>query len=73
MIKEDAQSNKEINCFYILESMGRENHTDLGAEFTWNISLVWSRKTWSGEYKTHVNTYCGMVFFLNHMLFDELL
>lgn len=53
--------------------MGGEDHTDLGAEFTWNISLVWSGKTWSSEYETDGNTYCGLVYFLNRMLFDELL
>jgi len=42
---------------YIVEFVGGENHIDLGAEFTWNISLVWSGKTWSSEYETGCNTY----------------
>lgn len=43
---------------YIAELVGGENYADLGAEFTWNFSLVWSGKTWSSEYKTDCNLYC---------------
>lgn len=41
MIKKNIEANYGKNLIlYIVESMGGENHTDLGAEFTWNISLV---------------------------------
>lgn len=69
MIKKNIEANYGKNLIlYIVESMGGENHTDLGAEFTWNISLVWSGKTWSSEYKIVGNTYYGLVYFLNHAI-----
>lgn len=35
----DANSGNKL-VLYIAESVGGKNHTDLGAEFTWNISMV---------------------------------